>query len=171
MYMRARYYDPQAGRFTSQDPAMDGSNWFAYCDNDPVNATDPSGKDKVDNATGFGAGAAFGMLFMLLAWSNSVVGTPAGMAAATTFILMSIAAFSFALGEGKGPINIALKTQSFAMIFVTPYQKELNSFIAATIANMQLVQRLGGAEKAMGGATIAYSIVLMAAVLATYTND
>ena len=27
----------------SQDPAGDGDNWYAYCGNDPVNGTDPSG--------------------------------------------------------------------------------------------------------------------------------
>jgi hypothetical protein len=42
--MRARYYDPALGRFISQDPARDGNNWYAYCDNNPVNTTDPTGK-------------------------------------------------------------------------------------------------------------------------------
>ncbi|RYG22442.1 hypothetical protein EON82_17060 [bacterium] len=51
IYMRARYYDPQVGRFTSEDPAMDGVNWFAYCDNDPVNLVDESGKDATTPAS------------------------------------------------------------------------------------------------------------------------
>ncbi len=46
VYMRARYYDPNVGRFTSEDPKQSGSNWFAYVDNDPVNNADPDGKDK-----------------------------------------------------------------------------------------------------------------------------
>jgi uncharacterized protein RhaS with RHS repeats len=41
--MRARYYDPANGRFVNQDPAKDGNNWFAYCDNDGVNKFDPTG--------------------------------------------------------------------------------------------------------------------------------
>ncbi|RYG98245.1 MAG: RHS repeat-associated core domain-containing protein [Alphaproteobacteria bacterium] len=49
IYMRARYYDPQAGRFTSQDPAMHGLNWFAYCGNDPINRVDKTGEE--DEAT------------------------------------------------------------------------------------------------------------------------
>ena len=41
--MGHRYYDSRVGRFISQDPAGDGDNWYAYCDNDPVNELDPAG--------------------------------------------------------------------------------------------------------------------------------
>ena len=43
IYMRARYYEPGSGRFVSEDPAMDGLNWFTYVRNSPVNAVDSSG--------------------------------------------------------------------------------------------------------------------------------
>jgi RHS repeat-associated protein len=43
VYMRARYYEPWTGRFVSEDPAMDGANWYAYCSNDPVNRIDRTG--------------------------------------------------------------------------------------------------------------------------------
>ena len=42
-YLRARYYDPSIGRFLTEDPAGDGTNWYAYCGNDPVNFVDPTG--------------------------------------------------------------------------------------------------------------------------------
>jgi RHS repeat-associated protein len=44
-YMRARYYDPQLGRFLSEDPIgiSGGLNLYAYAGNDPVNKADPSG--------------------------------------------------------------------------------------------------------------------------------
>jgi RHS repeat-associated protein len=35
-----RDYAPEAARFTTVDPARDGSNWFAYVNNDPVNYVD-----------------------------------------------------------------------------------------------------------------------------------
>jgi RHS repeat-associated protein len=44
-YYRARYYDPQNGRFISEDPIQfqGGSNIHAYVRNDPVRLADPSG--------------------------------------------------------------------------------------------------------------------------------
>jgi RHS repeat-associated protein len=44
-YYRARYYNPQIGRFLQTDPAgyNAGMNWYAYCGNNPLNFLDPSG--------------------------------------------------------------------------------------------------------------------------------
>ncbi|MDR1444302.1 MAG: RHS repeat-associated core domain-containing protein [Treponema sp.] len=38
-----RDYQPELARFTTIDPIRDGSNWFAYVNNDPVNWRDPWG--------------------------------------------------------------------------------------------------------------------------------
>ncbi len=45
IYLRARYYDPQTGRFLSRDPLgfIDGPNTYAYARNNPVNFVDPDG--------------------------------------------------------------------------------------------------------------------------------
>ena len=45
IYMRARYYEPGTGRFVSEDPAMDGSNWYSYCRNNPTNYRDANGRE------------------------------------------------------------------------------------------------------------------------------
>jgi len=45
IYMKARYYDPALGRFASEDPGRSGGNWFAYCNDDPINFVDRTGKD------------------------------------------------------------------------------------------------------------------------------
>jgi RHS repeat-associated protein len=43
-YYRARYYDPAAGRFLSEDPIGTYSvNKYVYVRNNPVNRVDPSG--------------------------------------------------------------------------------------------------------------------------------
>ena len=49
-YLQSRYYDPQIGRFINADvyastgAGVLGCNMFAYCNNTPVNATDPTGQ-------------------------------------------------------------------------------------------------------------------------------
>ena len=46
IYLRARYYDPSIGRFISEDPIKDGTNWYVYCSNNPVAFMDPNGCKK-----------------------------------------------------------------------------------------------------------------------------
>ena len=41
--MRARYYNPLTMRFLNSDPAMDGLNWYAYANGNPINFADPTG--------------------------------------------------------------------------------------------------------------------------------
>ena len=43
IYLRARYYNAEQGRFTQEDPIRDGYNWYAYCENNPVIFIDLSG--------------------------------------------------------------------------------------------------------------------------------
>jgi RHS repeat-associated protein len=48
IYLRARWYDPQQGRFTSEDPigfAAGDTNLYKYVLNNPVNLRDPIGLD------------------------------------------------------------------------------------------------------------------------------
>ncbi len=47
-YYRARYYNPQTGRFISEDPIgfRGGINKYAYVGNDPIDFNDPFGMDK-----------------------------------------------------------------------------------------------------------------------------
>lgn len=45
-YFNARYYDATLGRFINVDPIQDGSNWYVYCSNNPMNAKDPTGLSK-----------------------------------------------------------------------------------------------------------------------------
>jgi RHS repeat-associated protein len=44
-YYRARYYDPQSGRFNAEDPSTfdGGINFYSYVGNDPTSTVDPFG--------------------------------------------------------------------------------------------------------------------------------
>lgn len=42
-YFNARYYDSATGRFINVDPIQDGTNWYIYCNNNPLNMVDPTG--------------------------------------------------------------------------------------------------------------------------------
>jgi len=44
LQLGARYYWPEVGRFISQDPIGEGSNWYAYVGNNPVANADPTGE-------------------------------------------------------------------------------------------------------------------------------
>ena len=55
-----RYYDPSTGRFLTRDPAKDGQNWFACCDNRVLIYEDASGlHNGVWGWLGFAAGFIF----------------------------------------------------------------------------------------------------------------
>jgi len=50
LYYRARFYDPQVGRFISEDPMQfaSGNNFYRYGSNVPLDVKDPSGRHEVD---------------------------------------------------------------------------------------------------------------------------
>ncbi len=53
-YYRARYYNPQTGRFISEDPMgfRAGPNFYAYAGDDPIDFIDPFGMDRGPNGCG-----------------------------------------------------------------------------------------------------------------------
>lgn len=61
-YFNARWYDPNLGRFTTEDPIRAGTNWFIYCNNNPLMFIDPTGLDpnnmSLDEADARGWGAS-----------------------------------------------------------------------------------------------------------------
>jgi len=52
-YYNARWYDPDTGKFISEDPAQDGLNWYVYAGNNPLKYTDPTGlkRDRGDRGS------------------------------------------------------------------------------------------------------------------------
>ena len=93
-YMRARYYDPQVGRFISEDPiGFDGGdvNLYAYSANNPILYIDPEGLCTLslgvhgNAALGFGGGGGLDLNFGYSqkdGFSFSITGTAQGGAIA-----------------------------------------------------------------------------------------
>ena len=44
IFAQARFYDSTQGRMLGKDPIKRGLNPYPYCDNDPVDYTDPTGE-------------------------------------------------------------------------------------------------------------------------------
>lgn len=61
-YYRARYYDPQSGRFLSEDPIhfRAGVNFYPYVYDNPVKFRDPSGKEVAGAVIGAVLGGIYG---------------------------------------------------------------------------------------------------------------
>lgn len=106
IYMRARYYEPTNGRFISSDPSMEGINWYSYCDNQPTNYVDATGRWKKppevkDGKLGFYLGHfAVGMLFaaITIQCAREAAHSPAKVAAAwihTATLTAAVAIFNF----------------------------------------------------------------------------
>ncbi|MFN8534579.1 MAG: RHS repeat-associated core domain-containing protein [Dehalococcoidia bacterium] len=84
-YLRARYYDPSAGRFISRDPIglAGGPNLYAYALNNPIVLTDPFGLKGWAGTLGAGgatAGAAIGGIggSLVGGFFGAAAGAPAG---------------------------------------------------------------------------------------------
>ena len=133
-YYRARYYDPEMGRFISEDPIgfKGGVNFYAYVGNNPLIYNDPSGnlrsraglfRDSVkviSSGAGvvYGAGAVAGGTALSSTFAGAIVGVPL-IAGGAVVYTTSVDGASEALtniydnfaGNGKGETNrISLKS-------------------------------------------------------------
>jgi RHS repeat-associated protein len=55
-FAQYRFYDAENHRFTQQDAAKDGGNWYVYCANNPVTNVDPSGLKTKGQVIAYGSG-------------------------------------------------------------------------------------------------------------------
>ncbi len=102
-YLRARYYKPDLGRFwtmdsyegNSQDPLS--LHKYLYCQGNPVNGTDPSGRDLVSTMSTMTIGTAIGM------WSTIAANHALGRAQTYSSIMMG-----GAFGAAMGPLAVAI---------------------------------------------------------------
>ena len=83
-YLQTRYYDPEVGRFLSQDDvsylapdSINGLNLYAYCGNNPVMNVDPTGRF-VSTILGTIFGALWGAVSALMNGEDVLKGLAAG---------------------------------------------------------------------------------------------
>ncbi|MCD7819376.1 MAG: RHS repeat-associated core domain-containing protein [Lachnospiraceae bacterium] len=70
IYLRNRYYESETGRFITEDPAKDGTNWYSYCAGNPVVLVDPSGKIKeTDKIYGENSTVYKSLVYLVDAWT------------------------------------------------------------------------------------------------------
>ena len=117
-YMRARWYDPELGRFASEDPCglADGTNLYTFAGNDAINGHDPSGcisfKGIFRGVRRF-AGAALGVAALAVAAATGPV-TAGGAIAA-------IAGTTLGSAVGAAVESLVGKTT-----FATAFRRNLN---------------------------------------------
>lgn len=86
-YLQSRYYDPEIGRFINADSYAStdatgilSTNMFAYCENDPVNRSDPSG-ELFGTISGLIVGGLTGALSAYINGDDILAGTITGAVA------------------------------------------------------------------------------------------
>ncbi len=108
-YFNARWYDSELGRFVTEDPARDGSNWYEYCRNNPLILTDQTGNEDVPFNWSQGKYDVFGKINKIDTgdkWYNNVFdNTAAGAAGIFNFVASAGNVVTNALGMANEGID------------------------------------------------------------------
>lgn len=122
-YMRARWYEPETGRFLSEDPIglAGGVNPYVYAGNDPVNLKDPNGRCPWCWGAVFGAGMYLildvGIMGNKFSWRDLILETAVGAATAG---VSALAEKGLAMGTPLAASTVRLaKTMIYAEHAVT----------------------------------------------------
>jgi len=118
IYMQARYIDPATGRFVSEYPGRHGSEWFAYCGDNPASNIDADGSWK--------------SLFMTDVFA--ILGTALVFAAYITTSVVAAIAFAGAASWCFAFSTLGLDaSQNLGIVFAIPGGlQNLQTVIAAT---------------------------------------
>jgi RHS repeat-associated protein len=97
VYMQARYYDSNIGRFISEDPSENGYDWFNYGDSNPACNVDPSGKDSLS--------------LLSLGWKLILAGVRDLTLSGTYFSQVATSSFESMFCDDSTPAGLAEKQQ------------------------------------------------------------
>ena len=139
-YLNARYYDPENGRFLTEDTYRGEENepdtWhlYAYCNNDPVNYLDPSGHNPISIVV-------------------SAVGAISGISALWPLIPITIGVICWKRGyfkKGSKTRNKIVRNvkKSFSKIrWVSQEKAAIMTSICISVARSKLAKKFGKDEK------------------------
>lgn len=126
-YVRARWYDPDLGRFVSEDPLgiSEGTNYYSFAGNDGVNGSDPTGNSwlsaeirRFSRRAGGYAPALLGLASM------TVAGWAGGMTFGAAFLGAAEATAASALGSAAGAL---VETAVGGASFSTAFRRNVNN--------------------------------------------
>ena len=175
-YLLSRYYDPAVGRFLNSDSLISqkstlGFNVFAYCNNNPVNMSDPTGHLPfflVTAAIGAVAGAIVGGIVASRSGGNvwagigigaaagALIGAGAGMAAGAALV-GSITASTSAVVSGGGALVATVSAEgigggvAFILENLSRAASGSSTVAPAASSKMQDVVAKGKAGEALSG--------------------
>jgi RHS repeat-associated protein len=175
VYMRARYYDPNVGRFVSEDPGGNGTNWYVYAGDNPVSCVDCDGRSTqwfdwvlsaIANGNAAGAGASFSYCALLGALSTNAATSILGRTAAFTLTvalgLASVTCWAIGLGANAPEALEAVVAGGIIPLVTAVLQSASGA-------------RMGAGASAIAGAAItataAYTLCLIGALVADDCTD
>jgi RHS repeat-associated protein len=151
IYMRARYYEPESGRFVSEDPAMDGGNWFNYANQNPTNFFDRTGcapEQSIIQLIGMGCMTIGTMMIVFASREAAAAMNAAEIAAVSTYASKGVAYLAFGLtfmgatASDSGSMFTKLFTATLGVIakkMIEFYAKGITSTILSTSAGGKTV--------------------------------
>ena len=141
-YLESRYYDPEIRRFISADnvviTSLAGTNLYMYCGNNPVNMTDPSGKNAIDVLY------AIRDKFQEMETQAGELGVLFGLGAlALTIAIWGYENRDSILAIGHASISLGRQIVNTSVIYTLQFEKSLLSQSLI----MDMVRRVQGKQK------------------------